>query len=297
MTLRPEDDETTGWVVVAAETPRLHLTQVRLLVQLTEGRLLRLDRAHPALHHARPQFDVGAAPRHVGGDRHRARPSRLRDDLRLALVVLRVEDVVLDAAAPQHAGNRLRGIDAGRTDKDRQTTCIKPFDLIEQRGILLPLCLVDHIVQVHAPHWPVRRNDHHLKAVDLVKLRLLRLSRPRHPGQLVIHAEVVLNCDRRQRLRFTPDRHGLLGFHCLVQTVTPAATGHLSARELVDDDNLATLDDVIRIALEEGVRLEKLMDDVDLLRLLRVRALRLRDLRPLLVGGKRLVLLDLVEHL
>ena len=44
------------------------------------------------------QFDVGAAAGHVGRDRDRARLARARHDLRLALVVLRVQHVVLEPA-------------------------------------------------------------------------------------------------------------------------------------------------------------------------------------------------------
>ena len=43
------------------------------------------------------EHDVGAAACHVGGDRHRAELAGLRDDLGFLLVVLRVEQVMLDA--------------------------------------------------------------------------------------------------------------------------------------------------------------------------------------------------------
>ena len=46
------------------------------------------------LRDAGAEFDVGAAAGHVRRDRDRARLARARDDLRLALVVLRVEHVV-----------------------------------------------------------------------------------------------------------------------------------------------------------------------------------------------------------
>ena len=69
--------------------------------------LLHLDvLAVEILHHRRlrlgdalAEFDVGAAAGHVRRDRDRARLTRVRDDLRLALVVLRVQHVVLQAAA------------------------------------------------------------------------------------------------------------------------------------------------------------------------------------------------------
>ena len=41
-----------------------------------------------------------------------------------------------------------------------------------------------------------------------------------------------------------------------------AAARHEPARELVDDDDLAVLDDVIDVELEEGVRADRLVDVV-----------------------------------
>ena len=58
-------------------------------------RILHLRRLR--LRDARPELDVGAAAGHVGRDRDRARLPGARDDLRFALVVLRVQHVVRDA--------------------------------------------------------------------------------------------------------------------------------------------------------------------------------------------------------
>ena len=52
---------------------------------------------------SRSEFDVRAAPGHVRRDRHRTGPARLDHDLRLALVLLGVEDVVDDTSPPEHA--------------------------------------------------------------------------------------------------------------------------------------------------------------------------------------------------
>ena len=65
--------------------------------------------------------DVGAAARHVGGNRHGRLASRLGDDLRFLRVILRVQDDVLDAAqlqelrraAPTFRSKRYRRARAG----------------------------------------------------------------------------------------------------------------------------------------------------------------------------------------
>ena len=48
------------------------------------------------------QQNVGSAASHVGGHRDRAQSSRLRYDQRLALVLLRVQNVILDLPLLQH---------------------------------------------------------------------------------------------------------------------------------------------------------------------------------------------------
>ena len=48
------------------------------------------------------ELDVGAAPGHVGGNRHRGGRARLRDDGGLASVILRVQHLVPNAAPQQH---------------------------------------------------------------------------------------------------------------------------------------------------------------------------------------------------
>ena len=93
-------------------------------------------------------------------------------------------------------------------------------------------------------------------------MELLGLGHRRagHAGQLVVQAEVVLERDRGEGHALALDPHALLGLDRLVQTLGPAPAGHLAAGELVDDDDLAVLDDVVAVALVEGVGLERLLE-------------------------------------
>ena len=75
-----------------------------------------LPEFHPP---ASTEDDVRAAAGHVGGDGHRSRLSGLRDDVRLVLVVLRVEDLMVDILAPQPLGEILRCLDGRGADEDR----------------------------------------------------------------------------------------------------------------------------------------------------------------------------------
>src|SRR5205085_95702 len=87
---------------VEVEEIRVLLVLDEALVALAQPLGDLLGEALLARHELRvaAEQNVGAAARHVGGDRHRALAARLRDELRFLRVVLRVQDAVLvDAAA------------------------------------------------------------------------------------------------------------------------------------------------------------------------------------------------------
>ena len=102
-----------------------------------------------------------------------------------------------------------------------------------------------------------------VEAVDVAELLGLGRGRAGHAGELLVHAEIVLEGDRGQRLVLRLDRHVLLGFQRLVQAFGKAAARHHAAGELVDDDDLAVADDVVLVPLEQAVRLERVVDVVD----------------------------------
>ena len=122
-----------------------------------------------------------------------------------------------------------------------------------------------------------------------MKLTLFGLGCTRHAGQLVVHAEVVLDRDRGEGLRLAPDLDAFLRFHRLMQAVTPTASGHLPTGELIHDDDLSIFtDDVPLVLVEERVRLQELMEDMHLLALRRVFRLEFLDPVALFVNGEGL---------
>src|SRR5207245_835963 len=72
----------------------------------------------------------------------------LRDDLRLALVLLRVQHVVRDPALLQEAGEHLALGDADRTDQHRLALLPALLHVVAHRLELLPLGLVDGVLKV-----------------------------------------------------------------------------------------------------------------------------------------------------
>src|SRR5688572_11295480 len=85
-------------------------------------RLMALGAEHveaARLDDALTELDVDAATCHVRRDRHGPELARVLDDLRLALVLLRVQDVVLDPLTFEQLGEVLRGLDGDRAEQHR----------------------------------------------------------------------------------------------------------------------------------------------------------------------------------
>ena len=157
----------------------------------------------------------------------------------------------------------LRLLDRDRADEHRLALLVELDDLLDDRLPLLLLGAVDDVGVVLADHRPVGRDDDDVEPVDLRELLGLGLGGAGHAGELLVHAEVVLEGDRGQGLVLGLDLDALLGLDRLVQAVGPAPAGHQAAGELVDDDDLAVLDDVVDVLLVEGVGAQRLLDGVE----------------------------------
>ena len=199
------------------------------------------------------QDDVGAAAGHVGRDGHRALAAGLGDHMRLALVVLGIQHIVRDALLAQKRRHHLGFFDADGADQHGLAALVAVLDLGQHRAELAALVLVDHVVVILADHGLVGGDHRHVQLVDLGELLGLGVGGAGHAGQLLVEAEVVLVADGGQGLVFFLDLHAFLGLHRLVQTVGPATARHLAAGELVDDDDLAVLDQIIDVALVQRV--------------------------------------------
>jgi hypothetical protein len=144
--------------------------------------------------------DVGAPARHVRGDGDGLLAPRLGDDLRLALVILGVEDLMGNAALLEEPREMLGDLDGHRAHQHRLALGVTLGDLVGHRLELLPRRLVDDIRVVHAGECAVGGHHRHVQLVDLGELLRLGGGRAGHPRQLVVHPEVILEGDRRKRL-------------------------------------------------------------------------------------------------
>ena len=161
-----------------------------------------------------------------------------------------------DALALEDLGEELGLFDRGGADEDGLLEVVEALDLIGDGEVLFLRGAEDDVLIFNAEHLAVGGDDDDVELVDLVELGGLGLGGAGHAGELLIHAEVVLEGDGGEGLVFLADGDAFLGFDGLVEAIGPAAAGHEAAGELVDDDDFAFFDDVLDVALVEVVGLD-----------------------------------------
>ena len=210
------------------------------------------------------ELDVGAAARHVGGDRYGAGTTGLGDDLGFLLVVAGIQDRVRDLLLLQKLGQDFRLLDRHGADQDRLVALARAF-LDQGRDGLVLLAAWSGRPRRRSPcagpgRWSASRP---LRAVDLGELAGLGHGGAGHAGETRVQAEVVLEGDRGERLVLALDGDVFLGLQGLMEAFGIAAPFHHAAGELIDDDDLVVLDDVVLVALEQGMGAQRLVDVVD----------------------------------
>ena len=115
--------------------PLLPLVAQRLDLPLALGRIDRLVLAHlqDLRLDASAEHDVRAAARHVRRDRDHARAARLRDDLRLARVLLRVQHLVRQLLLGEDVAEQLGILDRRRSDQHRLAALVAIADIGNDR--------------------------------------------------------------------------------------------------------------------------------------------------------------------
>ena len=212
----------------------------------------------PGLRHPRSQLDVGAAPRHVRCNGDCPALARARYDLRFLLVILRVQHRMDQPLLLKHPRQHLARFHRDRAHQRRPALYGQFLDFLHHRVELFAPRFIHRIIRVLPDVWPVGRYRHHPQLVNIEKLGRLRFGRARHARQLLVEAEIILDRDRCQSLRFPLDRHAFLRLHCLMQSVTPAAARHQAAGVLVHNDDLVFLEHVFHVELVQAVRLQQL---------------------------------------
>src|SRR5450759_317102 len=229
---------------------------VRRLVHLGRVEALAVENLGCETGRVAAELDVGAAAGYVRGDGHGSAAAGLGDDRGFLVVDFGVENFVLDAAPREHLGEQLGLLNRHGADQDGAPLLVHLDDLVDEGDELAVLVSEDEVRVVVSDHGLVGRNGDHFGIVDLVKPVSYTHGRTGHAGQLAVEAEVVLEGDRRHGDLLALNSQAFLRFDGLVETLAPAAAGHLATGELVDDDDLAVLDNVVAVPLEQSVGLE-----------------------------------------
>ena len=208
------------------------------------------------------QLNVGSAAGHVRRNGHRARLACICNDLRLLLMLARVQNVMRNLGFLQFLAQELGLFDRGRTHQNGLALLMRFVDFAHHGCIFFRTRAINLIMLVLALDFPVGRHFNHTQPVNLGEFFCLSRGCARHAAQLVIQAEIVLEGHRCQRHVFRLDRHAFLGFNRLMQPVGQTTPGHHSAREFVNQNDFSAAHDIILVAGKQLVRAQTLIDMV-----------------------------------
>ena len=169
--------------------------------------------------------------------------------MRLTLVLLGIKYFMADPLLFQQLRQMFGTLDRNSADKHRLAAAVAITYVGNNSIVLLLAGAVNLVPIVLAYHRSVGGDDHYLEAIDLLELERLGIGSAGHPGQFAVHAEIVLEGDRSERLVLILNLDPFLGLDRLMKTVGPAPPRHHAPGELVDDDDLAVLHDVIHLPL------------------------------------------------
>ena len=170
--------------------------------------------------------------------------------------------MLLPALLAQHLGELFGLLDRGGADQHRLALDLALLQERDDRAVFLHVGAVDLVVLIVARERHVGRDFEDFEIVDVEELVGFGQRRAGHAGELAVHAEVVLERDRGERLVLGLDRLVLFRLQRLMQPFRIAPSRHHAAGELVDDDDLAVAHDVVLVALEQLVRAQRLVDVV-----------------------------------
>ena len=209
------------------------------------------------------KLNVSAAARHVGSDGDLSRLPGLGDYLCFLLMVPGVEHVVRDFAVPQQFREVFGFVDRHGADQRRLIAGAAFFDEVDDCFEFFDRGAIDFVMLIvpDTGHVGVHLND--VQLIDVAEFRRFGHRRTGHAGELFVEPEIVLEGNRGKGLVFVLDLDPFLGFERLVQPFGVAPSFHHPPGKLVDNKDLIVLDDVIGVDLEQGMRLERLVDVVD----------------------------------
>ena len=134
-------------------------------------------------------------------------------------MLLGVEHVVRQAFLLQQRREQLGVFDGRGAHQHRLPAPVTLLD-VGKNGVVFLARGAEHLVLTVGPnHGAVGRDDHGFQAVDFLEFVGLGVGRSSHARELAVHAEVVLEGNRGERLVLGLDLHAFLGLDRLMQAV------------------------------------------------------------------------------
>jgi hypothetical protein len=128
-------------------------------------------------------------------------------------------------------------------------------------GALLGFTMREHEIRaIDANHRAMGGNDHDLRAVELPDLERGVLRCSGHAAEVRIAAEEPLQRNRAEDLTIATSRQAFLLFERRLQAIGPHAVVYHAPRELIDDFDPSVSHDVVDIALQENVCVQRAVD-------------------------------------
>ena len=202
------------------------------------------------------EHDIGTTAGHVGGDCHCTLTACDRDHRGLLRMLLGVEHLVRDLRDIKQGGHDFRGFHGSGAQQHRLAFGMTLGDILDNRLELFPLGTEDQIILILTDHRLVGGDRNHTQLVRAHEFRRLGFSGASHAGELVVHAEVVLQGNGCERLILRLDFDAFLRFDGLMQTLIVAAAGQDAAGMFVNDEHFTVGDHVVTVAQEQFLRLD-----------------------------------------
>ena len=166
------------------------------------------------------ELDVGTTTRHIGSNGNGTEPigraSGFGNNLRFLQMLLGIQHLVRNFAHAEHLAEQLTDFHRGCTDQARASAVAHFLYLIDYGSILFTSRFIDTVFHILTLDRTVGRDFDNIELVDVPKFACLGRSSTRHTRQLVVHTEVVLQCNSGKSLCSSFHLYVFLGFHSLV---------------------------------------------------------------------------------
>ena len=202
------------------------------------------------------QDNVYSPAGHVGRHRHRSRTSCLSDNCSFAFMVFGIQDLMANPRTMKQLRKYFVLLDRNRTDKYRLTGLLPFLNIFHYRVILRLNVFINYIRHILSYHRFIGWNAHHFQVIYFMKLFRRGLGCTRHPRQLFIKPEIILNRNLGKSSRLLLNRHSLFCLNRLVQTGRIPPAKHQSAGKLINNHYLPLPHYIIFVARKQSPRFQ-----------------------------------------